>query len=264
MVLSLDFEHKRALITGATGHIGSAFCKEFANLGGSCILVDRDKNSLSDLIYSLKKNSTGEHYYFVADLLDAESKVGLITELNKHFGSIDILINNAAFTGDTDLDGWCVPFSDQSLATWESAMKVNLTSSFEFVQGLLPLLEAGKDPCVINVASIYGFIAPDLNLYKDTEMGNPLAYAASKGGLLQMTRWLASVLAPKIRVNAVSPGGIYRGQPDKFVERYKEKTPLNRMACEEDVVASLVFLASGMASYITGHNLIVDGGYSLR
>ena len=79
-----------------------------------------------------------------------------------------------------------------------------------------------------------------------------------------MTRWLASVLAPKIRVNAVSPGGIYRGQPDKFVERYKEKTPLNRMACEEDVVASLVFLASGMASYITGHNLIVDGGYSLR
>ena len=155
-------------------------------------------------------------------------------------------------------------FEDQSMDAWQSAMEVNLSAAFDLTQGLLPLLKKGMDPSVINISSIYGLVGPDMGLYTGTSMGNPLAYAASKGGLLQMTKWLASVLAPDIRVNAVSPGGVFRGQPEAFVQRYIDKTPLGRMATETDVVGSMVFLASDLASYLTGQNIVVDGGFTVR
>ena len=94
-------------------------------------------------------------------------------------------------------------------------------------------------------------------------MGNPAAYAAGKGGLLQLTRWLATVLAPDIRVNAISPGGVWRNQPEAFLKRYIERTPLKRMAAEEDIKGAVVYLASDMSSYVTGQNLMVDGGFTV-
>ena len=93
-------------------------------------------------------------------------------------------------------------------------------------------------------------------------MGNPAAYAASKGGLIQLTRWLSTTLAPEIRVNSISPGGIFRNQPKKFIRRYLDKTPLSRMGHEDDVANTVIFLSSELSSYITGQNIIVDGGYS--
>ncbi len=111
-------------------------------------------------------------------------------------------------------------------------------------------------------ASIYGMVGPDFSLYAGTSMGNPAAYAASKGGLLQLTRYLATALAPRVRVNAITPGGIVRGQPPAFIERYVAKTPLGRMATEEDFKGAIAYLASDLSRYVTGQNLVVDGGWT--
>ncbi|MBN1551042.1 SDR family oxidoreductase, partial [bacterium] len=116
---------------------------------------------------------------------------------------------------------------------------------------------------IINIGSIYGIAGPDMQLYEGTSMGNPAAYAASKGGLVQLTRWLSTVLAPNIRANAITLGGVARRQPEPFCSRYIEKTPLRRMATEEDVKGAAVFLASDMSAYVTGQNIIVDGGFTV-
>jgi NAD(P)-dependent dehydrogenase (short-subunit alcohol dehydrogenase family) len=179
-----------------------------------------------------------------------------------HLGSLDILVNNAAFVGTSRLEGWTVPFLEQLPATWRSALDINLTAPFILTQSCVPLLRDSGHGSIINVGSIYGMVGPNLSLYRDTDMGNPAAYAASKGGLLQLTRWLATVLAPHIRVNALTPGGIARNQPPAFVERYETLTPLARMATEEDFKGAIAFLASDLSAYVTGQNLVVDGGWT--
>ena len=113
-----------------------------------------------------------------------------------------------------------------------------------------------------NIGSIYGDLGPDWRIYEGTQLANPAAYSASKGGLIQLTRWLATTIAPKIRVNTISPGGIYRGQPKDFVERYASKTPLGRMATEDDIRGAIGYLSSDLSRYVTGQNLKIDGGWS--
>ena len=113
---------------------------------------------------------------------------------------------------------------------------------------------------IINVISHYGIVGPDWSLYEDTTMGNAAAYAASKGGLLNLTKWLSSTLAPKVRVNSITPGGVFRDHKDPFLSRYIDKTPMRRMGKEEDFKGAALFLASDLSSYITGHNLVIDGG----
>ena len=128
---------------------------------------------------------------------------------------------------------------------------------------MTPLLKAAKSGCIVNIASIYGMYGPDWGLYEGTSMSNPAAYAASKGGLIQLTRWLATTVAPDIRVNSISPGGIFRGQPEEFVNRYKDRTPLGRMANEEDFRGAIAYLSSDLSQYVTGINLPIDGGWGV-
>ena len=147
--------------------------------------------------------------------------------------------------------------------TWRRAMEVNLTAAFHLSQTFAPLLKTSKGGNIINITSIYGEYGPDWGLYEGTQMGNPVAYAVSKGGLVQLTRWLATTIAPEVRVNAVSPGGIFRNQDQKFVERYEARTPMKRMAIEDDFRGVISFLASDMSSYVTGQNIAVDGGWGI-
>jgi NAD(P)-dependent dehydrogenase (short-subunit alcohol dehydrogenase family) len=174
---------------------------------------------------------------------------------------LNILVNNAAFVGASDLPGWGVPFEQQTIETWRRALEVNLTAVFDLCQGFTPLLKEAEGASIINIASIYGLNGPDWGLYEGTSMSNPAAYGASKGGLIQLTRWLATTIAPYIRVNSISPGGVFRRQPESFLRRYKAKTPLGRMANEDDFRGVMAYLGSDMSSYVTGQNLIVDGGF---
>jgi NAD(P)-dependent dehydrogenase (short-subunit alcohol dehydrogenase family) len=125
------------------------------------------------------------------------------------------------------------------------------------------LLAAGNNGSIINIGSIYGEYGPDWRLYDGTNLGNPAAYGVSKGGLTQLTRWMATTVAPAIRVNAIAPGGIARNQPQSFVQQYEARTPMGRMATEDDFRGAVAYLASALSAYVTGQVLHVDGGWGV-
>lgn len=257
-----DLRSKNVLITGAFGSLGKEISKSFSMQGANLLLLDRESALDENFMNSLRTGTTKVTFIPI----DFENQDDLIagTERIKGISShIDVLINNAAFVGTSQGEGWNTSFENQSLESWERAIRVNLTAPFQLIQNLLPVLGVEQGSSVVNISSIYGEFAPDWRIYAGTNMSNPAAYAASKGGLLQLTRWLATTLSPSIRVNAVSPGGILRGQDPKFVEAYISKTPLERMASEADVVAAILFLSSHASSYITGQNIRVNGGWGL-
>lgn len=258
-----DLKGRRALITGATGCLGRVMADTLAELGAEIILVDRPGSEFETLAETLSKQWGVRVEHRFCDLEQQAQRAELIAWLKNSGEGLNVLVNNAAFVGTSDLQGWGVPFEQQTVETWRRAVEVNLTAAFELCQGLSPLLKAAEGASIVNIASIYGQYGPDWSLYAGTSMSNPAAYAASKGGLIQFTRWLATTLGPQVRVNAISPGGIHRNQPEVFVERYEARTPLGRMATEEDFRGVIAFLASDLSKYVTGQNLSVDGGWGV-
>ena len=234
---------RRVLLTGAAGGLGKVFADTLAELGAELILVDRKGSALSQLADELARRYGSQPLLRFCDLESQEERQVLIDELHRG-GKLSVLINNAAFVGTSELQGWGSPFEQQTVDTWRRALEVNLTAAFHLCQGLAPVLKQSPGASIINLGSIYGSNGPDWGLYTGTSMSNPAAYSASKGGLLQLTRWLATTMAPAVRVNAISPGGIARGQAKAFVERYEARTPLGRMATEDDFRGAVAFLAS--------------------
>tara|TARA_E500000178_G_scaffold356503_1_gene434897 strand:- start:5305 stop:6105 length:801 start_codon:yes stop_codon:yes gene_type:complete len=258
-----DFTDRTIVLTGASGFLGRAFAKRIAKLGASCILIDQNLIALKQMADRLSKISSAKHHCFQVDFTNSKNIETAIAQITETHNCIDTLINNAAFTGDSTIEGWGTDFPNQSLRAWHLALQVNLTSCFTMAQKLMPLMKSSDNASIINIGSIYAKLAPDYSIYEGTNMHNPAAYGASKAGLIHLTKWLAATLGPEIRVNAISPGGIYRQQDEQFVRRYTHKTVLKRMATEEDIVPAMIFLASDNARYITGQNLVIDGGYSI-
>ena len=211
----ISFNNHFILITGCNGNIGQKLCEAFFSQKAHEIIIDKAQNLFDDLKSLLDD-------YIQSDLTSIDERKSLINLLRK-YPKIDVLINNAAYTGESNLSGWTSQFEHQSIQAWNLALEVNLTAPFHLIQGLLPSLMAAPHPKIINVGSIYGSRGPHWDLYEDTSMGNPCAYAASKGGLIQMTKWLSTTLSPKINVNTISPG-IFRNQPKSFVEKYVKNT----------------------------------------
>lgn len=256
----LLLKNKVALITGGGGHLGSEIAKTFASLGVNLILVDLPGSKIKSISSTLKRKYNIKVSYFYCDFESGSDRAKLISNLVS-LKKLDILINNAAFTGNSEIDGWNNKFENQSIEKWRKCLEINLVSIFEISRALNPLLKKSKNGTIINISSIYSEIAPDWSLYKDTEIFNPAAYGASKAGLNNLTKWLANTLAPNVRVNSVLPGGIKRNQSKKFIAKYNAKTPLRRMANESDIVGTVIFLSSSMSNYITGQNIRVDGGF---
>lgn len=253
-------EGRRALVTGGAGHVGRAVGQALAGLGARVVLLDRDGAALQDALAGLSPEDR-----FEAVETDLEDEPRLRADLRRLLQAdarLDIVVHAAALVGTTPLPGWSTPFAQQSTQTWRRALEVNLTSLFAIVQECLPSLQASGKGSIVAVGSIYGHVGPDWSLYKDTPLGNPAAYAASKGGLNQFTRWLATTLAPRVRANVVSPAGIRRGQPPAFEARAVARTPLGRLATEQDVADAVAFLAGDLSSYVTGQDLVVDGGWT--
>nr|WP_319395134.1 SDR family oxidoreductase [uncultured Desulfobacter sp.] len=256
----INLEGRRALITGGAGHIGHAMAEAIAELGGGLILVDlagADYPFLDRL-----KKLTDDIECIDCDLEKEDQRTKLMDKIKSDKKGLDILINSAAFVGTTDLKGWGTPFEEQTVDTWRRAVEVNLTACFDIIKQATPLLRESNHPSVINIGSTYGVVGPDYALYEGTTMGNAAAYAAAKGGLVQLTRWLATTLAPKIRINMISPGGVYRNQNEAFVNRYEARTPLERMATEEDFKGITAYLSSDLSNYVTGQNFMIDGGWT--
>lgn len=257
----MNLSGRRALITGAGGGLGKVMAQALAEMGCSLLLLDRPGTDFRPLLDSLASLRTPSATCLTCDLEQEGERLAMIDAIKAEDKGLDILINNAAFVGTSGLTGWVAPFEQQTLDTWRRAIEVNLTAAFHLCQAFAPALRASPGGSIINVASIYGALGPDWSLYDDTAMGNPAAYSASKGGLIQLTRWLSTTLAPHVRVNAISPGGVFRQQPQAFVDRYTRRTPLGRMATEDDFRGAIAFLASDMSRYVTGQNLMIDGGW---
>ena len=250
-----------AAVTGGGGPLGSLLAQTLGALGAKVLVLDLDAGSTSDIVERLRKHDSVDCEGLAVDL-STEVGTASASEWISSFGQLDVLVHNAALTGTSETTGYVVPFGQQTSDAFRRAVDINLVAPFALTQSLVPLLSRGGHSSVICVSSIYGSVGPNMNLYAGTEMGNPAAYAASKGGLVQLTRYLSTVLAPAVRVNAFAPGGIERGQPTEFVERYTRLTPLARMATEDDFCGVLAFLASDASRYVTGQVINVDGGWT--
>lgn len=259
----MDLRGRVALITGGGGHIGASIAEALAELGAAIALLDMVEENCISVSRRVREAYGVRTLPMLIDLSDEDATRSVPARVLDLFGRLDVLVNCAALVGTSELRGWAVPFLEQASETWKLALEVNLTAPFVLTQACAQALKDSGHGSVINVSSIYGVVGPDLSLYGDSgRMGNPAAYAASKGGLLQLTRWLATVLAPDVRVNAITAGGVWRGQPEAFHARYVARTPLRRMAIEEDFKGAAAYLASDLSAYVTGQNVVVDGGWT--
>lgn len=251
-----------ALVTGGAGHLGRTAAETLAELGAGLVVVDLDAARCAAIAEDLRGRFGVPAFGLAADLARESDVRAIAPRVSAEFGRLDVLINCAALVGTSGLKGWAVPFLQQDVGTWRQALEVNLTAPFTLVQTCTELLRQNGKGSVINISSIYGVVGPDWSLYEGTSLGNPAAYGASKGGLGQLTRWLATTLGPEVRVNTVVPGGIARGQAPAFVERYVRKVPLGRMATEQDFKGVIAFLASDLSAYVTGQEICIDGGFT--
>jgi NAD(P)-dependent dehydrogenase (short-subunit alcohol dehydrogenase family) len=258
----LDLTGRVALVTGGSGHVGSVVAHALAECGAAVAIADLSLEDSKMQARTIQQQTSAQSSGYAINLADDAALRAFPEVIGKDYHRLDILVQSAAYVGTTGTPGWAVPFAEQSTEAWDRAMRVNLTSAFVLSQAFGDLLRESKNGSIVFIGSIYGMVGPDWRLYDGTAMSNPAGYAASKGGLLQLTRYLATTLAPQIRVNMVSPGGILRGQPKVFQEKYTERTPLRRMGREEDMKGAVVYLASDMARYVTGVNLPVDGGWT--
>lgn len=259
----MNLKGRVAVITGGAGYLGRTMANTLAEAGADIVIVDINMEKIAAVCKDLEDKWKITTLGIAVDLENKDERCKIVPQVIDKFGHLDILVNNAAFVGTSNLTGWGVPFEQQETATWRRAIEVNLTAVFDLTQTAAPYLKASGHGSIINVASIYGIVGPDPRLYSDLPMFNPAAYAASKGGVVQFTKWCSTVLAPEIRVNAITPGGIFRGHEDPFLSRYESRTPLKRMAREDDFIGATVFLASDLSKYITGQNIVVDGGFSV-
>lgn len=258
-----SMKNRVAVITGGAGKLGLEFAETLAELGATVVLIDKNSEALNLAADRLRHKLRAAVHTYPCDLENEKNRIETVRAIEEQHPQISCLINNAAFVGETNLEGWSTSFEEQSMTTWRRALEVNTLSAFHLAQLLKPALLTGSGPNIINVSSIYAGYGPDWRLYQNEDMGNPAAYGVSKAGLEQLTRWLATTLAPHIRVNAISPGGIQRGQTDTFIKKYSNKVPLARMAKEDDFKGVAAFLATDMSAYVTGQVLAVNGGWGI-
>jgi len=239
-----------ALVTGSSGPLGSTLVSALKSQGYFVVGFD---------FVSPHVDSAPDQFELV-DLLDSEAVRERIRALSAE-RVISHVVNNAAITSEKAGPGFASDFSAQTDSAFLAAAQVNLLAPFTIVN---ELIRCQKRPLVsvVNIGSTYGLVGPNLRIYEGTTMGNSAAYAATKGGLIQLTRYLATALAPHTRVNSVSPGGIERNHPQRFVDQYSQLVPLGRMNTESETVQAILFLLGEQASYITGQNLAVDGGWT--
>jgi NAD(P)-dependent dehydrogenase (short-subunit alcohol dehydrogenase family) len=236
----LRLDGRVALVTGATGQLGSAFCHTLSEAGAHVVAADlRESADVRSV-----------------DITDPDSVERLLAAVAKDHGQLDILVNNAGI-------GVYTPLAERELDDLARVSAVNLSGTVLCTRAASRLMQ-DSGGSVVNIGSIYGIVSPDPRIYGSSGRNSSEIYGATKAGVIQLTKWLAVHLAgARIRVNAISPGGVFADQEPQFVREYESRTPLGRMATVDDVQGALLFLASDASSYVTGHNLVVDGGWSV-
>ena len=260
-----DLTGRVAMITGATGMLGREYVDELARAGAAVVVTDVDQSRCECLAEDLRRATGTETLAVAADLTREADIDHLVARTVAQFGRIDVLVNNAAMNpapGSVDSESQFQPFEDYSRDLWEREIAVNVTGPFLLTKRVGALMARAGSGVIVNVASTYGIVAPDHRIYSPGQYKS-VAYAVTKSAILNFTRYLAGYYGQHgVRVNTLSPGGVEAGQDPAFVERYAERTMLRRMARPGEYRRAILFLASDASSYMTGANLVVDGGWT--
>jgi NAD(P)-dependent dehydrogenase (short-subunit alcohol dehydrogenase family) len=261
-----SLKNKVAVVTGALGLIGKNHCAALNEAGASIIVADLNEQQCEDFAKQYLKNSTSAYL----DVTRKESVEEFLNIVLDKYGKVDILINNAAINDMFENPTAACEqskFENYPLELWQKSIDVNLTGIFLCSQIIGSQMVTQKKGSIINISSTYGVVAPNQSIYIDTE-GNqtffkPPAYPVTKSGVIMFTKYLAAYWGKTgVRVNTLTPGGVKNAQNEFFIENYAGKTPLGRMAEPTDYKGAVVFLASDASAYMTGSNLIVDGGWT--
>ena len=259
--------NKVVVVTGGAGLLGQVFCQALVDVGAHVAIVDLDLASAETVAKRINKSDAQRVIAVGSDITSPESVTQMVTNVVKQLGRIDVLVNNAASKGSS-LDAFFESFEDYSLKTWREVMSVNIDGLFLVAQAVGKQMKKQGSGSIIQTSSIYGVVAPDQRIYEGSEyngrpINTPAVYSASKSAVNGLTNYLATYWASsKIRVNSLTPGGIASGQNSEFNKKYSNRVPLGRMGEANELVGALIYLASDASSYVTGQNLIVDGGLS--
>lgn len=258
MTNSKSLDGKFALVTGSSSQLGQEFCKALVLNGATIIATDIEKEKCDNIKEDLEKLSNKKHFVTSLDIKSEESVYEVINYIKENKLSLDILINSA---GKAVFNN----FKERTKEEFMDLCETNIYGTFNCIQKFSQLMiDKGIDGSIINIGSIYGVVSGDPRIYTDTKRNTSEVYAASKSAIIQMTKYFAVHLASQnIRVNSISPGGVYNNQGPEFVKNYSTKTPKGRMANQEEISEGMLYLAdNSKSSYVTGHNLIIDGGFT--
>jgi NAD(P)-dependent dehydrogenase (short-subunit alcohol dehydrogenase family) len=265
-VTLFDVSEKIVIITGASGQLGMEYQTAFLEHGAKVIGVDISK---SGGISKLEKNYDKDYLFINCDITSKDSLILCLNEIKESIGIPNILLNNAALDSppgsSMEETG---PFENYPEESWDKVLDVNLKGTFLACQVFGAEMAKNKNGSIINISSIYGLVSPDQSIYdfrrkEGEDFYKPVAYSASKSGVLNLTRYLASYWAKdNVRVNSLTIAGVFNNQEDEFLKAYCKRIPIGRMANSEEYNGAVIFLASDASSYMTGSNLILDGGWT--
>lgn len=259
-----NLKDKIAIITGGAGLLGEGYAMALLEQGATVVSADLDGERNAHRVSQLAKEFPGRIISYPLDVTVKKSWQTMLNEVIQQFKRVDILVNNAGYTTRTKTAGYDASFECFSLNDWHGIIDVNLTGVFLGCQVIGEQMLTQSSGNIVNIASMYGLVSPTHRIYPGTGLNQPIAYSVSKSGVLAITRYLATLWAASgIRVNSITPGGIYDGQPDLFTQQFNALIPMGRMGDRSEIAGALIYLVSDAASYCTGHNLVVDGGWTL-
>lgn len=247
---------KIAFVTGGVGLIGTEVTRALVDVGAKVIILDIDERKAKRLIKNLKNSEVEFEKFDITDLNKIDQS---IDNLKSKYKRIDVWINTA-YPRTSD---WGKRVEDLSLKSWQKNVDMNLNSYSWISRKVCLIMKEQRKGSLINFGSIYGVVGSNFSIYDGTDLTSPMAYSAIKGGIVNLTRYLASYFGKfNVRVNTICPGGIFNNQNKIFIKNYEKNTPLNRMGQPEEIASAMLFLASDASSYITGITLMVDGGWT--
>ncbi|HWB24576.1 MAG TPA: SDR family oxidoreductase [Chitinophagaceae bacterium] len=257
-----DLSGKTAIVTGGAGLLASEHAIALNMYGATVILADFNEEKCNAAVAALQQQGINTIAKY-CNVTSKESWQFLVEEVTAEYGSIDVLINNAGFTNQSKSANFDASFEDFPVEDWNAIINVNLTGTFLGCQVAgRQMLKQGKGS-IINLASLYGVVSPNHNIYPGTGISQPVAYSVSKHGVIGLTKYVATLWASKgVRVNSITPGGIFNGHHGLFLERFEKLNPIGRMSDKTELRGAVVYLASDASSHVVGHNLIVDGGWT--
>jgi len=266
-----DLTGKTALVSGAAGLLGLEFCRALASARANVIMADIQQQSLEDAAGIVRKEFPKTQVLSqTTDITSTDSISNCAEMIQKEFGEIDVLVNSAAIDAKFDKNSDTSKYSDFTKfpeELWTQSINVNLTGTFLLTQEICKMMETAGKGSIITLGSNYGLVGPDQRIYKkngeDIQSYKPVVYSVCKAGLLGFTKYLAAYYAgTEIRVNMLTPSGVYNDQDKEFVKKYSERTVLRRMSDRKEYWGAILFLASDASTYMTGANLIIDGGWT--